>query len=78
MESFVSVPSGSDFPLENLPWGAFTLAGGEVHVGVALGDNVVSATALQVSARPRAIDARKEGGVGAPAAVNSAATHSGL
>lgn len=55
------MPSGSDFPLENLPWGAFALAGGEVHVGVALGDHVVSATALQVSDSLRASDAHKEG-----------------
>lgn len=53
MESFIEVPSDSDFPLENLPWGVFEVpgAGPQVHVGVALGDHVISATELHVSYR---------------------------
>ncbi|EFJ45774.1 hypothetical protein VOLCADRAFT_63270 [Volvox carteri f. nagariensis] len=51
MESFIEVPLDSDFPLENLPWGVFEApgpAGPQVHVGVALGQHVISATELQL------------------------------
>ncbi|GFR51579.1 hypothetical protein Agub_g14000, partial [Astrephomene gubernaculifera] len=49
MESFVDVSFDSDFPLENLPWGVFEAPGQDgpkLHVGVALGQHAVSATAL--------------------------------
>ncbi|GIL63870.1 hypothetical protein Vafri_17738 [Volvox africanus] len=55
MESFIDVSPDSDFPLENLPWGVFKARTStsddtpEVHVGVALGQHVVSATALHVA-----------------------------
>ncbi|MGH9482798.1 MAG: fumarylacetoacetase, partial [Terriglobales bacterium] len=31
----------TDFPLENLPYGAFAAPGGEVHLGVAIGDQIL-------------------------------------
>ncbi len=38
-ESWVSVPRGSDFPLHNLPYGAFATPGGP-HLGVAIGESI--------------------------------------
>ncbi|MGH9186699.1 MAG: fumarylacetoacetase [Acidimicrobiales bacterium] len=42
MSSWVPVPDGSDFPLENLPYGVF---GGDRRVGVAIGDHILDVTA---------------------------------
>ncbi|HET9392873.1 MAG TPA: fumarylacetoacetase [Candidatus Rubrimentiphilum sp.] len=39
MRSWVPVPAGSDFPLENLPYGVFKADGGS-HIGVAIGDMI--------------------------------------
>jgi fumarylacetoacetase len=40
--SWVDVPEGSDFPIENLPYGAFSTAPGEPpRIGVAVGDHVL-------------------------------------
>ncbi|MBV9276618.1 MAG: fumarylacetoacetase [Candidatus Eremiobacteraeota bacterium] len=44
MESWVSVPPGSDFPLENLPFGVFTVRDGEDQIGIAIGDSIFSVT----------------------------------
>ncbi|KAG2431890.1 hypothetical protein HXX76_009383 [Chlamydomonas incerta] len=54
LESFVTVAPDSDFPLENLPWGAWEwhepgASAPSLHVGVALGEHCVSATALQAA-----------------------------
>ncbi|KAG2454362.1 hypothetical protein HYH02_001386 [Chlamydomonas schloesseri] len=54
LESFVPVAPDSDFPLENLPWGAWEWlepgsSAPRVHVGVALGEYCVSATELQAA-----------------------------
>ncbi|MEW5298121.1 MAG: hypothetical protein WDW36_001277 [Sanguina aurantia] len=43
---FLEVCQDSDFSLENLPWGVFSV-GSNSHIGVALGDYAVSATELQ-------------------------------
>jgi fumarylacetoacetase len=40
-ESWVPVAPGSPFPLENLPYGVFSVAGGPARVGVAVGDHVL-------------------------------------
>ncbi len=38
----VEIPPGSDFTLDNLPYGVFSLrAGGRKRIGVAIGDHVV-------------------------------------
>lgn len=44
-QSWVDVPAGSDFPLENLPYGLFD-AGSGARIGVAVGGDVVDVTAL--------------------------------
>ena len=38
--SWVRVVPGSDFPLENLPYGVFRSAHGDPHIGVAIGDAI--------------------------------------
>ena len=37
----------ADFPLNNLPYGAFHVAGGDLHAGVAIGDRILDVTALE-------------------------------
>jgi len=37
----------TDFPLNNLPYGAFHVAGGDLHAGVAIGDQILDVTALE-------------------------------
>jgi fumarylacetoacetase len=39
--TWVDVPPGSDFPIENLPYGAFSTSDGRRRVGVAIGDRVL-------------------------------------
>lgn len=47
LSSFVPVPPGSHFPLENLPFGVFRPQGGaSPRVGVALGDHVIDLSVL--------------------------------
>lgn len=38
---------GSDFPIQNLPWGVFSEADGTRRVGVAIGDMIVDVTTLE-------------------------------
>lgn len=56
MTCWVPVPAGSDFPLENLPFGVFRPRDAEPRVGVRIGDHVLDLVAagleLDVSARP--------------------------
>jgi fumarylacetoacetase len=40
-ECWVAVPEGSPFPVENLPYGVCSRAGGPPRVGVAIGDHVL-------------------------------------
>jgi len=47
LQSFIDIPPGSDFPLENLPFGIFKPHGGPPRVGVALGDYVVDLAVLE-------------------------------
>jgi fumarylacetoacetase len=49
LRSFVEVPAGSHFPLENLPFGIFRPPGGSPRAGVALGDSVVDLARLEAS-----------------------------
>ncbi|WP_187429249.1 hypothetical protein ROLI_029250 [Roseobacter fucihabitans] len=37
----------TDFPLNNLPYGAFRIGGGDLHAGVAIGDRILEVTALE-------------------------------
>jgi fumarylacetoacetase len=52
LKSWVRVPPDSHFPIQNLPLGAFRRAG-EVHAGVAIGDEILDVTVLE---RERALD----------------------
>jgi fumarylacetoacetase len=50
LRSFVPVPPGSHFPIQNLPYGVFRLhARGPASVGVAIGDQVLDLTALEAA-----------------------------
>ncbi|HEY9084763.1 MAG TPA: fumarylacetoacetase [Candidatus Tyrphobacter sp.] len=46
--SWVAVPDGSDFPIENLPYGAFG-RDGAAHLGVAIGDRILDLHAASES-----------------------------
>ncbi len=43
--SGVDVPAGSDFPIQNLPYGVFSQAGKEPRIGVAIGDEILDLAA---------------------------------
>jgi fumarylacetoacetase len=45
-ECWVPVPSGSHFPVQNLPYGIFTTPGGEPRAGVAIGEHVLDLATL--------------------------------
>jgi hypothetical protein len=47
MESFIPVPAGSYYPLQNLPYGAGKVQGGPVHVLTRLGDFAVDLSYLE-------------------------------
>ena len=34
----------AEFPIQNLPWGVFSIAGGEHRIGVAIGDRILNVT----------------------------------
>src|SRR5262249_58973479 len=44
--SWVEVPEGSDFPVQNLPYGVFARPGEAPRVGVAIGDQVLDLAGL--------------------------------
>lgn len=44
--SWIEVPPGSDFPIQNLPFGVFSEANNEKRIGVALGEKVIDLAAL--------------------------------
>ncbi len=47
LQSFVDVPTGSDFPIHNLPYGVFRpSAGARPRIGVAIGDAVLDLSVL--------------------------------
>ena len=46
MVSWRSIDEHSDFPLENLPYGAFRKDGGATHLGVAVGEDVLDLAAV--------------------------------
>jgi fumarylacetoacetase len=56
MTTWAPIPEGSEFPIENLPFGVFRLRDDEPRVGVRIGDHVVDLVAagleLDVTARP--------------------------
>ena len=44
--SFSEIPEGSDFPIQNLPFGIFSVGDDEQRAGVALGEKVIDLSAL--------------------------------
>jgi fumarylacetoacetase len=46
LSSFVEVPSGHDFPIQNLPFGIFSTSSLSSRPGVAIGDSIVDLQAL--------------------------------
>lgn len=48
LKSWVSVPEGSDFPMQNLPFGIFSTDDKDMHVGVAIGDMILDLTMLSL------------------------------
>ncbi len=40
LKSWVNVPAGNDFPIQNLPFGVYRAEGGEPHLCVAIGEHV--------------------------------------
>jgi fumarylacetoacetase len=48
LRSFIEVPAGHPFPIQNLPYGIFTpVTGGEPRAGVAIGDQILDLAALE-------------------------------
>src|SRR5881296_3162886 len=47
LRSFIEVPAGSHFPLQNLPFGIFQPKDGKSRVGVAIGDLIVDLSILE-------------------------------
>lgn len=45
--SFLDIPADSPFPIQNLPYGVFSVGGGAPHIGVAIGEFVLDLTTLQ-------------------------------
>ncbi len=41
LNSWISVPSGSDFPIQNLPFGIFSSADRSARPGVAIGEQIL-------------------------------------
>lgn len=41
LKSWVEVPQNSDFPIQNLPYGIFSVSGSETHAGVAIGEEIL-------------------------------------
>lgn len=48
LRSWVEVPKGSDFPIQNLPFGVFQTENERPRVGVAIGDHILDLKALAV------------------------------
>jgi fumarylacetoacetase len=61
LKSFLDVPSDSDFPLENLPFGTFKPRAGGTRIGVAIGQFVLDLSILEELGHFRAADLQREG-----------------
>jgi fumarylacetoacetase len=46
LRSWIDVPQGSDFPMQNIPFGIFALSGGEHRAGVRIGDTIINLDVL--------------------------------
>lgn len=59
LESWVEVPAGSDFPIQNLPFGIFQNSAGGARAGVAIGESVLDLAALHDGGYLSAVDLPK-------------------
>ena len=46
-KSWIKYNEDSDFPIQNIPFGAFKLNNGQVHLATIIGDTVISLTMLE-------------------------------
>ena len=46
LKSWIEVPSNSDFPIQNLPFGIFKTQSSNSRVGIAIGDQVLDLSVL--------------------------------
>ena len=46
LTSWVNVPKGSDFPIQNLPFGIFKIGQRSPRVGVAIGEQILDLSAV--------------------------------
>ena len=46
LRSWIPVPEGSDFPIQNLPYGIFSVEGGPPRAGTIIGDTVIDLYSL--------------------------------
>lgn len=50
LKSFVDSAQGSDFPIQNLPWGAFSMRGDAApRIGIAIGDFILDLSVLEAA-----------------------------
>ncbi len=49
LRSFIEVGPQSDFPIQNLPYGVFSIAGSAPHIGVAIGDFILDLAVLEAA-----------------------------
>jgi len=47
LRSWIDIPEGSDFPVQNLPFGVFAPSEGSPRAGVAIGDHIIDLAFLQ-------------------------------
>ena len=48
LKSWIEVPANSDFPIQNIPFGIFSVASGSKRVGTIIGDTVIDLAELEV------------------------------
>ncbi len=49
LNTWISVPEGSDFTIYNLPYGIYSVNGGEKRVGIAIGEQILDLNFLQTN-----------------------------
>jgi fumarylacetoacetase len=62
LTSFIEVPSDSDFPIQNLPFGIFKPRAGNARAGVAIGDLILDLSVLEELGHFDAVAAAVSGG----------------
>lgn len=49
LNSWIQVPTGSDFPIQNLPFGVFKVGSGSPRAGVAIGDQILDLSVVEAA-----------------------------